>query len=152
MKNKNINYSLKKINSYKEFVKYISPLEKELFNENQRPESVLNRRLVKCMYLFDEDKNIPIGYSLIQYFKQKDKIIKSKLAISKFGISREYQKMGFGDILLKASIEWVKKYTDYKVLYIGVEKKNEIAQKLYKKNGFKPNREVSHSYLLKLEL
>lgn len=99
--------------SAKDYVKY--------WNENKN-------KLIKLTYLVDLNKKI-VGYILLQ--KNKDSIY-----ISDLYIILKYRKKGFATKLIKIA-EKIRKKFGKKYLRVDVRKKDNVAVKLYERNGFK---------------
>ena len=123
------------------------------------------RDIEKKHYPYDYDFEIERDEYLIPlYFvdsgKRKGRILIEK----KFGncvclwsikIYEEYQKQGFGKLMLKETLKYITtKLHDTKKIELFVYKNNTIAIALYKKLGFKISKEYSHTdeYLMEIIL
>jgi ribosomal-protein-alanine N-acetyltransferase len=110
-------------------ISQIIKIERLLFPDPWSKESFLNdlrENEISYPFVIELDSKI-IGYSICWYYF-------NELHIGNFAIHPDYQRQGYGTILLKKIFNTFK---DYKIAYLEVRENNLSAIKLYNKFGFK---------------
>jgi len=105
-------------------------IEKELFSEPWSAKMFIEKIINHESYVLRKsDEQEIIGY--ICGWK-----INNEFEITNLGIKKQFQRQGFGEILVKYIFKEMKK-EDCKVFFLEVRENNFAAQKLYEKLGFK---------------
>ncbi|MFX1571320.1 MAG: GNAT family N-acetyltransferase [Promethearchaeota archaeon] len=71
---------------------------------------------------------------------------KDKANIVNFLINPDFQKRGYGTLLLQKAIEYIRKLNEITKVILNVQVNNNIAIKLYEKFKFKKNPEILENY------
>lgn len=123
----------------------ISNLEHEVFTEDAFSKEVLEKLIHQNNIFYKLEKTgikkILVGFVIVV----KDR--KDRVNIINFVINPKYQNKGYGSLLLKNTIERIKKTEeDINKIILNVKTNNSIAIKLYKKFNFRKIKRIENYY------
>ena len=118
-------------------LKKLMALEQEIFKENAFSKELMEKLITKsALFLKLEDektKNTLIGFIIVI----KDRVDRAN--IINYLIDLRFQNNGFGTLLLRNTIERLKRLKEIKKVILNVQVGNSKAIKLYEKFNFKKN-------------